>query len=228
MRQLGRIGLKTLAYTVVVSSIAVFIGVGIGQRGASRRGLARPSCAPSCRRAPIAPAQAPAAGATGVDFLVQSDPQQRHQGDGRRRHAGGDGVRAVPRHRPGADQDRGGARLRGRAAGTLRRRHAPARPGHPHRAGRRGVSAVHPDRAPRLRRAAAARWYVAVVVTALALQQFVRLFDLGALARRHERRRSSIAPCGRPCSPRSPPHRATPRCRPRCRWPRRTCTCRRR
>ena len=227
MRQLGRIGLKTLAYTVVVSSIAVFIGVALVNVVRPGEGLPTELRAKLSARA-IAPAQAPAAGATGVDFLVAIDPQQRDQGDGRRRHAGGHGVRALPRHRPGADQDRGGARLRGRAAGTLRRRHAPARPRHPHRAGRRGVPAVHADGAPRLRRAAAARlrtWRSSSPRSPCSSSSSTAISVrwLGGMAPSE-----FFARCGRRWSPRSRPPRATPRCRPRCRWRRRTCTCRRR
>src|SRR5262245_1612682 len=73
LRQLGRIGLKTLAYTVVVSSLAVFIGVAMGN--AARPGERLPAGLRdklSARAVPVA--QAPAAGATGVDFLVQLVP----------------------------------------------------------------------------------------------------------------------------------------------------------
>ena len=71
MRRLGRIGLKTLAYTVVVSTIAVLIGVGLVNLfrpgdgiapGVKALLLARPGA--------IVPAAPAAAGATGVDFLV--------------------------------------------------------------------------------------------------------------------------------------------------------------
>lgn len=73
MRQLGRIGLKTLAYTVVVSSIAVFIGVALVNAVRPGEGLPTELRAKLSARA-IAPAQAPAAGATGVDFLVHLIP----------------------------------------------------------------------------------------------------------------------------------------------------------
>jgi DAACS family dicarboxylate/amino acid:cation (Na+ or H+) symporter len=73
MRQLGRIGLKTLAYTVVVSSIAVFIGVALVNAVRPGEGLPPELRAKLSARA-IAPAQAPAAGATGVDFLVHLIP----------------------------------------------------------------------------------------------------------------------------------------------------------
>ncbi len=70
LRNLGRIGLKTFAYTVVVSLIAVLIGV-------ATINLVRPGAglSPGLRErlsalASGAPPPAPAAGATGVDFLV--------------------------------------------------------------------------------------------------------------------------------------------------------------
>jgi Na+/H+-dicarboxylate symporter len=76
MRRLGRIGLKTLAYTVVVSTIAVLIGVGMVNLFKPGAGvspavkqllLSRPS-------AIVAPAP-PAAGTSGVDFFVALVPQ---------------------------------------------------------------------------------------------------------------------------------------------------------
>jgi len=76
MRRLGRIGLKTLAYTVVVSTIAVLIGVGLVNLLRPGAGvspevrlllLAHPGAAP-------APAAAPAAGTSGVDFFVALFP----------------------------------------------------------------------------------------------------------------------------------------------------------
>ena len=70
VRSLGRIGLKTFAYTVVVSLIAVLIGVatinvvrpGLGLSDALRAKLAA--------QASAAPPPAPTAGASGVDFVV--------------------------------------------------------------------------------------------------------------------------------------------------------------
>lgn len=70
LRSLGRIGLKTFAYTVVVSLVAVLIGVatinvvrpGLGLSDALRAKLAA--------QASAAPPPAPAAGASGVDFVV--------------------------------------------------------------------------------------------------------------------------------------------------------------
>lgn len=70
LRSLGRIGFKTFAYTVVVSLVAVLIGVvtinvvrpGLGLSDALRAKLAA--------QASAAPPPAPAAGASGVDFVV--------------------------------------------------------------------------------------------------------------------------------------------------------------
>jgi DAACS family dicarboxylate/amino acid:cation (Na+ or H+) symporter len=70
LRSLGRIGLKTLAYTVVMSAVAVLLGVtavnllrpGLGLSAETRERLAA--------QAATAPAAAPQAGSTGVDFLV--------------------------------------------------------------------------------------------------------------------------------------------------------------
>jgi Na+/H+-dicarboxylate symporter len=74
LRQLGRIGLKTLAYTVVVTGIAVLVGVTLVN-------LIRPGdgLPPTLRdtlqsRAAPPPAAALGGGATGVDFLVQLVP----------------------------------------------------------------------------------------------------------------------------------------------------------
>ena len=96
------IGLKTLAYTVVVSTIAVLIGVALVNLFQPGDGLSPEHPARGSRRQALGGAAPPRAGsgATGVDFLVALVPQQHRQGDGRRRHARGDGVRAVPRHRP--------------------------------------------------------------------------------------------------------------------------------
>ncbi|MGH7785988.1 MAG: dicarboxylate/amino acid:cation symporter [Candidatus Binatia bacterium] len=84
LRQLGRIGLKTLAYTVAVSSIAVLLGVGMVN-------LVRPGdgLSPELRERLTAHSQAPpvataTAGATGVDFVVQLVPSNivKAMGDG--------------------------------------------------------------------------------------------------------------------------------------------------
>ena len=75
LKQLGRIGLKTLAYTVVVSTVAVLIGVGLVNLIKPGEGLSPELKERIARRpAAAAPAAAPAAGATGVDFLVKLVP----------------------------------------------------------------------------------------------------------------------------------------------------------
>ncbi|HYM82393.1 MAG TPA: dicarboxylate/amino acid:cation symporter [Candidatus Limnocylindria bacterium] len=68
LRRLGRIGLKTLLYTIVVSSIAVLIGIGLVNLFKPGQGL-DPDLAQRLPRGVPIPA-APAAGTTGVDFLV--------------------------------------------------------------------------------------------------------------------------------------------------------------
>lgn len=74
VRQLGRIGLKTLAYTVCVSTIAVLLGVGLVN-------LLRPGggMSPALRdrllaQAATAPAAAPAQRSEGIDFVVHLVP----------------------------------------------------------------------------------------------------------------------------------------------------------
>ncbi|MBI5708783.1 MAG: dicarboxylate/amino acid:cation symporter [Candidatus Eisenbacteria bacterium] len=83
LRRLGRIGLKTLAYTVVVSTIAVLIGVGMVDLFKPGAGLSPDLKARLTARA-VAPAAAPAAGTTGVDFLVNLVPNNivRAMGEG--------------------------------------------------------------------------------------------------------------------------------------------------
>ena len=77
LRQLGRIGSKTLAYTVVVSTIAVLIGVGDGERVPARHAGSRPSCARSCWRRPRPRPPRPVVGRrTGVDFVGRARPEQ--------------------------------------------------------------------------------------------------------------------------------------------------------
>jgi DAACS family dicarboxylate/amino acid:cation (Na+ or H+) symporter len=70
LARLGRIGLKTLAYTVVVSTIAVLIGVTLVNLFRPGAGLPPELRERLVAQAGAAPAAAPAAGATGVDFLV--------------------------------------------------------------------------------------------------------------------------------------------------------------
>jgi DAACS family dicarboxylate/amino acid:cation (Na+ or H+) symporter len=84
LRRLGRIGLKTLAYTVVVSAIAVLIGVTLVNAVRPGEGLT-----PQLRERLLAqksavPPAAPSAGTTGVDFLVNLVPQNavRAMGEG--------------------------------------------------------------------------------------------------------------------------------------------------
>ena len=86
VRRLGRIGLKTLAYTVVVSTVAVLLGVGMVNLFHPGSGLSpelrqRLSAQASAAPAPAAPA---AAGNTGVDFLVGLVPNNivKAMGDG--------------------------------------------------------------------------------------------------------------------------------------------------
>jgi dicarboxylate/amino acid:cation (Na+ or H+) symporter, DAACS family len=76
-RRLGRVGLKTLAYTVVVSAIAVLIGIGLVNlirpgEGISPELKARLTAGAAERAAAVASAAAPK---TGVDLLVQIVPQ---------------------------------------------------------------------------------------------------------------------------------------------------------
>ena len=83
-RTLGRIGLKTLAYTVVVSTIAVLIGVVMVNAVQPGRGLSPTLKAVLLAQASAAPAPTPSAGATGVDFLVALVPNNvvKAMGDG--------------------------------------------------------------------------------------------------------------------------------------------------
>jgi DAACS family dicarboxylate/amino acid:cation (Na+ or H+) symporter len=74
VRRLGRIGLKTLAYTVVVSTIAVLIGVGLVNLVRPGEGL--PPALRATLTAQAASAPAPAAGVklSGSDFIVTLIP----------------------------------------------------------------------------------------------------------------------------------------------------------
>jgi DAACS family dicarboxylate/amino acid:cation (Na+ or H+) symporter len=72
LRSLGRIGLKTFAYTAAVSCAAVAIGVGLVNLFQPGTGLS-----PELREnltSGVTPAAAPAAGSSGVDFLVKLVP----------------------------------------------------------------------------------------------------------------------------------------------------------
>lgn len=70
MKSLGRIGLKTLAYTVVVSTIAVLIGVGMVNLIKPGAGLSPELKTRLLAQASSAPTPAPGSAATGVDFVV--------------------------------------------------------------------------------------------------------------------------------------------------------------
>ena len=69
-RSLGRIGLKTLAYTVVVSTVAVLLGVTFVNVFKPGAGLSPELRARLTAQASAAPPPAPAAGTNGIDFLV--------------------------------------------------------------------------------------------------------------------------------------------------------------
>jgi DAACS family dicarboxylate/amino acid:cation (Na+ or H+) symporter len=70
LRSLGRIGLKTFAYTIVVSTIAVLIGVTLVNVVRPGAGLSPELKERLLAQASAAPAPAASAGATGVDFVV--------------------------------------------------------------------------------------------------------------------------------------------------------------
>lgn len=74
LRSLGRIGLKTFAYTVVVSLIAVLIGVATINLMRPGEGLPDALRAKLAEQASAAPPPAPVAGGGGVDFLVALVP----------------------------------------------------------------------------------------------------------------------------------------------------------
>jgi DAACS family dicarboxylate/amino acid:cation (Na+ or H+) symporter len=74
VRALGRIGLKTLVYTVVVSTIAVLIGVAAVNLLKPGNGLSPELKQRLLAQASAAPPPAPSAGATGVDFVVNLVP----------------------------------------------------------------------------------------------------------------------------------------------------------
>jgi len=70
VRALGRIGLKTLAYTVVVSSIAVLIGITLVNVLRPGAGLSPEIRDRLLAQATAAPPPAPSTSASGVDFVV--------------------------------------------------------------------------------------------------------------------------------------------------------------
>ncbi|MGE3496812.1 MAG: dicarboxylate/amino acid:cation symporter [Candidatus Binatia bacterium] len=74
LRQLGRIGVKTLVYTVAVSGIAVVLGVALVDIIRPGDGLSPELRDTLAARAVAPPAAALAGGATGMDFLVQLVP----------------------------------------------------------------------------------------------------------------------------------------------------------
>jgi DAACS family dicarboxylate/amino acid:cation (Na+ or H+) symporter len=74
LKRLGRIGLKTLAYTVVVSAIAVLIGVTLVNLVRPGEGLSPAVRERLATQSSSAPAAAPSSGATGVDFIVNLVP----------------------------------------------------------------------------------------------------------------------------------------------------------
>jgi DAACS family dicarboxylate/amino acid:cation (Na+ or H+) symporter len=74
LRHLGRVGVRFLAYTVAVSGIAVLLGVGLVELVGPGRGL-DPALAEKLREtATTAPAQAPLAARSGMDFFVNLVP----------------------------------------------------------------------------------------------------------------------------------------------------------
>jgi DAACS family dicarboxylate/amino acid:cation (Na+ or H+) symporter len=74
LRSLGRIGLKTFAYTVVVSIIAVMIGVGMVNLFHPGTGLSPDLKARLASQASAAPPPAPNQSGSGVDFVVNLVP----------------------------------------------------------------------------------------------------------------------------------------------------------
>lgn len=74
MRHLGRVGLKTLAYTVAVSAIAVAIGVTLVNLVRPGDGLPPALREKLSERAAAVPPAATAAGTSGVGFIVQLVP----------------------------------------------------------------------------------------------------------------------------------------------------------
>ncbi|MCW5893061.1 MAG: dicarboxylate/amino acid:cation symporter [bacterium] len=73
--QLGRIGLKTLAYTVLVSSVAVLLGVGLVDLFEPGRGLPETLRAQVLAQRAAVPAPAPGSEVGGVGFFVQLVPR---------------------------------------------------------------------------------------------------------------------------------------------------------
>jgi DAACS family dicarboxylate/amino acid:cation (Na+ or H+) symporter len=84
LRSLGRIGLKTLAYTVTVSTIAVLIGIGLVDSLRPGEGLSPALKARLAMQATSIPAAAKSAGTSGMDFFVALVPSNivKAMGDG--------------------------------------------------------------------------------------------------------------------------------------------------
>jgi len=74
MRDLGRIGIKTLAYTVAVSTCSVLIGVGLVNLVRPGDGISPELRARLAERAHMAPVAAPPKAAMGADFFVNLVP----------------------------------------------------------------------------------------------------------------------------------------------------------
>jgi len=75
IRRLGRIGLKTFAYTVVVSSIAVLLGVGLVNLLQPGRGISPDLRARLELQSSAAPPAAPSTSGSPIDFLVNLVPR---------------------------------------------------------------------------------------------------------------------------------------------------------
>ena len=126
IRSLKRVGLRTLAYTVIVSSIAVAVSlaaVNILKPGAGRRPRRRGRRCSSNRRAAPARSSRPAPSSRrGIDAFVNIIPNNLVEVMGsQQRDPVGDVLRPVLRHRPAAHRHaqcaRAAARLR-RACST--------------------------------------------------------------------------------------------------------------
>ena len=126
IRSLGRVGWRTLAYTVVVSSIAVIIGLVLVNLLRPGDGV-DPALAQQLLTEGSARAQEIVSGSSTSGSGMAADradrAEQRDRRRGRQRPAGGDVLRADVRHRPGADAAppaRRSSRARSRACSTSR------------------------------------------------------------------------------------------------------------
>ena len=155
----------------------------VRQRVQARRGVVA-RAARAAQRPGLGRAAACARGRShGRGLPGRARPQQSGPRHGRRRHAGGDGVRAPARRGALDDAHRAGAPPRGDARGSLRRDDAPARSGAAGGAGLRRVPPVHADRAAGARRAAAARRVRAGGGRRARGAPVRRVFALGGVAR---------------------------------------------